>query len=57
MSRYACGTCRDSSSDEADPPHVPLYLAQRLFAAIATWKRDGRIDGRSFGFSTAMHAG
>ena len=27
-----------------DPPHVPLYLAGRLFAAVADWKRDGHID-------------
>ena len=31
--------------DEADdPPHVPLYLARRLFAVIAEWKRDGHLD-------------
>jgi len=30
--------------EDADPPHVPLYLAHRLFATIAGWKRDGRID-------------
>ena len=29
----------------ADPPHVPLYLAGRLFAAVAEWKRDGHVDG------------
>ena len=28
----------------ADPPHVPLYLAGRLFAAVAEWKRDGHVD-------------
>lgn len=27
-----------------DPPHVPLYLARRLFAVVAGWKRDGQID-------------
>lgn len=27
-----------------DPAHVPLYLARRLFAVAADWKRDGRID-------------
>jgi putative membrane protein len=27
-----------------DPPHVPLYLARRLFAIVADWKRDGHID-------------
>jgi putative membrane protein len=31
--------------EDAQPPHVPLYLAQRLFAAIATWQGEGRIDG------------
>ncbi len=30
--------------EDADPSHVPLYLARRLFAAIADWKRDGQID-------------
>jgi putative membrane protein len=30
--------------DVADPPHVPLYLARRLLAAIADWKRDGHVD-------------
>jgi putative membrane protein len=30
--------------EDADPPHVPLYLARRLFAAVADWKRDGHID-------------
>jgi putative membrane protein len=30
--------------DEADPAHVPLYLAGRLFATVAGWKRDGHID-------------
>ena len=30
--------------EEADPPHVPLYLARRLFATIAGWKRDGHVD-------------
>jgi ion channel-forming bestrophin family protein len=30
--------------EDADPPHVPLYLAQRLFAAIASWKRDRHVD-------------
>jgi ion channel-forming bestrophin family protein len=28
----------------ADPPHVPLYLARRLFTIVADWKREGRID-------------
>lgn len=30
--------------DEANPPHIPLYLAQQLFATIAEWKRAGHID-------------
>ena len=30
--------------EHADPPHVPLYLARRLIAIIADWKRDGLID-------------
>ena len=30
--------------EEADPPHVPLYLARRLFATVAGWKRDGHVD-------------
>lgn len=30
--------------EQETPAHVPLYLAQRLFAAIASWKRDGHID-------------
>jgi putative membrane protein len=28
-----------------DPPHVPVYLARRLFTIVADWKREGRIDG------------
>jgi putative membrane protein len=28
----------------ADPSHVPLDLAHRLFITIAGWKRDGHID-------------
>jgi putative membrane protein len=31
-------------TEEADPPHVPLYLARRLFAVLADWKREGHID-------------
>jgi putative membrane protein len=31
--------------DAANPAHVPLYLARRLFAAVAGWKRAGQIDG------------
>jgi ion channel-forming bestrophin family protein len=30
--------------EEADPSHVPMYLAQRLFAILADWKRGGHID-------------
>ena len=28
----------------ADPPHVPLYLAGRLYIAVAGWRRDGHVD-------------
>jgi len=28
-----------------DPPHVPLYLAQRLYTVVAGWKRDSVMDG------------
>jgi putative membrane protein len=31
-------------NEGADPPHVPLDLANRLFATIAGWKRDGHIE-------------
>jgi ion channel-forming bestrophin family protein len=30
--------------EDADPRHVPLDLAYRLFATIASWKRDGHVD-------------
>ena len=30
--------------EEADPPHVPLYLARRLFTVVADWKRAGQVD-------------
>jgi putative membrane protein len=30
--------------EEADPDHVPLYLARRLFAEVADWKRAGHVD-------------
>lgn len=30
--------------EDANPPHVPLYLAQRLFAVLADWKRDSHVD-------------
>jgi putative membrane protein len=29
--------------DQADPDHVPLYVAGRLFAAVAEWKRAGLV--------------
>jgi putative membrane protein len=28
----------------AAPPHIPLYLSQRLFDIVASWKRDAIID-------------
>jgi putative membrane protein len=31
--------------EEADPAHVPLYLARRLYAIVAEWKREGLVDG------------
>jgi putative membrane protein len=31
-------------SDEADPAHVPLYLARQLFDIIAGWTRQGKIE-------------
>jgi putative membrane protein len=32
--------------EEDDPPHVPLYLARRLFGVVADWKRAGAVtDG------------
>ena len=38
--------------EEADPPHVPLYLARRLFAAVAELEaRRPRRSGRSSGSS------
>src|SRR4051794_30895717 len=30
--------------EPGDPPHVPLYLAGRLFDEVAKWKQDGVID-------------
>jgi putative membrane protein len=30
--------------EEADPPHVPIDLAHRLFTALAAWKGEGHID-------------
>jgi putative membrane protein len=41
---------QDVPSFEKDPKlvaHVPAELAGRLFALIASWRRDGRIDGHS----------
>jgi ion channel-forming bestrophin family protein len=32
-------------TEAADPAHVPLYLAGRLFAVVADWKRAGHLDG------------
>jgi putative membrane protein len=31
-------------NEDRNPPHVPLYLAQRLIDAVARWKREGFID-------------
>jgi putative membrane protein len=31
-------------NEDTDPSHVPLDLAQRLFADIANWHRDGHVD-------------
>jgi putative membrane protein len=31
-------------NDGADPPHIPLDLAQRLFTRMSGWKREGHID-------------
>ena len=30
--------------ETVDPPHVPLYLAQRVFAVIAEWESNGDIN-------------
>jgi ion channel-forming bestrophin family protein len=30
--------------EAADPAHVPLYLAGRLYAEVAEWKRAGQVD-------------
>jgi putative membrane protein len=30
--------------EQADPPHVPLFLAGRLFDEVAQWKQEGVID-------------
>jgi putative membrane protein len=31
-------------AEEADPAHVPLDLARRLYATFAGWKREGHVD-------------
>ncbi len=31
--------------EHAEPPHVPLYLAARLYATVADWRRAGIVDG------------
>jgi putative membrane protein len=31
--------------EEADVAHLPLYLAARLYTAVADWKRAGLVDG------------
>jgi len=43
--------------EDADPPHVPLDLAQRLFATIAGWKRDGLVDQAELWVLDAQRAG
>jgi ion channel-forming bestrophin family protein len=30
--------------EDDDPPHVPFYLAGRLYAVVAGWKREGHVD-------------
>jgi putative membrane protein len=35
---------RGFEREEADPAHVPLYLAARLFGTVAGWRRDGHVD-------------
>jgi putative membrane protein len=30
--------------EQEDPAHVPLYLAKRLYAVLAGWKREGQVD-------------
>jgi len=34
--------------EDAEPAHVPLDLARRLYAVIAGWKREGAIDAETF---------
>ncbi|HEY3788050.1 MAG TPA: bestrophin family ion channel [Urbifossiella sp.] len=31
-------------NEAAEPPHLPVYLAGRLFALVAEWKRAGQVD-------------
>lgn len=31
--------------ETADPAHVPMYLAGRLYNVVADWKRAGQVDG------------
>jgi putative membrane protein len=34
--------------EKDDPPHVPLYLARRLFAVIGEWDRNGQVNTPKF---------
>jgi ion channel-forming bestrophin family protein len=43
--------------EPADPPHVPLYLARRLFAVIGQWKRAGKLDDGEFRVLDAQASG
>lgn len=36
--------------DADDPPHVPLYLARRLFTVVADWNRVGLVSGETVWF-------
>jgi putative membrane protein len=31
-------------SDKDDPPHVPLFLARRMYGVVADWKRSGALS-------------
>jgi putative membrane protein len=31
--------------EQADPPHVPLYVAKRLYGDLGEWHRAGHVDG------------
>ena len=35
----------DFKDDDANPNHVPAYIAGRLMSAVAAWRSAGRIDG------------